>query len=159
MIIRWYRVSAPGEACEDLYDSIPPAKVEYGYEYLDNGVERTGLLIGQPTDLRGVINVILRFIGQPTLTDEEYEQLVDDGLTLSTPAADVYQMLYDLLNDRAVAASTLEQLEHYFLAKGVILSEPAEREAGKDHILIGGAIEDFSTIEDDKSNVLIGGEL
>jgi hypothetical protein len=141
----------------DRYDALDPEDVRFETEYLSAGVERTGELIGVPTDARSVTNAILRFIGQETLTDAEWATL---DITTATPAADVYEELAGLLDARGATDATLERLRLYFEAKGVVIGSEPEREAGSTHIIIGSDLDDTTpSTQEGPSNVFLGGEL
>lgn len=139
----------------DFFTELAAADVRFDLDYIAAGIERTGELVSLATDLRGVLNQILRFIGCESLTDDEFESL---DLTLASPATDVYEALYAILDARGVSEATLDKLGYYFQAKGVEIAAEPEREAGTPHILVGATL-DATPVADGKSNIFVGGEL
>lgn len=84
--------------------------------------------------MRITLNAILAFIGQASLSDDEFgaltiEDTLDDNLT--------YLDLVDVLESRESVSTALDRLRFYFLAKGATLSSIDEANS---NILMGGGL-------------------
>lgn len=107
-------------------------------EYSILGVSKTGTFnpaAYYPTD-RAFYNTILRVIGAPTLTDDEFDALTISGKAFSE---EIYLGLLAVLDARETVSSERDKLTYYFKARGV---DVAQTSAGKSNILIGASLED-----------------
>jgi|1185.fasta_scaffold1800725_2 hypothetical protein len=73
--------------------------------------------------MRDYLDGILAFIGQESLTDEEFESITlentDDKIA-------VYESLLGVLESRGASDVSIARLQHYFLASGVpVVSAPS----------------------------------
>lgn len=85
--------------------------------------------------LRGYLNSILAFIGAESLTDEEFESLPED--LEQTDDLAVYQALLGVLEARENVSSSIDRLNHYFLAMGTAVGEP---ETAVSNIFVGSSL-------------------
>jgi hypothetical protein len=138
----------------DRFDTLPVEKVLYAEEYLANAVTYTGTLIAPPTDLRGTVNQILRFTGEPSVTDEEFEDL---DITLESTTDELYAALVILLESRDAVSTSVIRLEAYFKAKGITLT--IDPPVTSSRIIMGSVLEDETLVEDENSNIFLGGDL
>lgn len=125
--------------------------------------EFTGTLVipGAPSTVRGALNLILKFVGAESLTDEEYDALPDDLKNAQVgdllPVLDVYTALFTLLDSREAVTDVKDRLKYYFFAKGADLQVP-QVESQTSNILLGGSLEK-APADDGKSNIFVGGKL
>lgn len=141
----------------DLWEAVGSAQLLFGITKLQDGTSVSGTLEGSspPSTVREISNAILKFIGEPTLTDDEYGDLT---LTLSSTPTETYVAMAALLDSRESVSNSKDRLKHYFQAKGVPLDADPEISGTDSEILIGARLDDL--IEDDeaaKSNIFIGG--
>jgi hypothetical protein len=84
--------------------------------------------------LRDYLNVILTFIGAPTLTDEEFDSLT---ITVGSMNKETYEALLEVLKARESVSTYQDRLFHFFSAKGIEVSAP---DKGKSNIYVGGVL-------------------
>lgn len=89
--------------------------------------------------IRAAVNAILTFIGLATLSDEEYDWLVDQGITGSSTPAEVYAAMVEMLDARDATSAQKDRLRSYFLAKNADIGEAPE--TGDSNVFIGSVLE------------------
>ena len=84
--------------------------------------------------MRDFFNGILSFIGQASLTTEEFESCTS---TLPLYDQGSYDDLAGVLSSREAVSTALERLTAYYTAKGV---EVAEETGGRSNIFVGAVL-------------------
>jgi hypothetical protein len=88
--------------------------------------------------IRVTLNKALTFIGQATLTDEEFTtlDLDDDASDL-----DQYNGLKSVINERGGTPAVFRRLASYYKAKGLTFSDDDEAPPAKTNVYMGSALE------------------
>jgi hypothetical protein len=144
----------------DLWTAFLPAQVAAGEQALQDGNAVVGTFVGAqvPSTAREVANAILKFLGAPSLTDDEWTSMsIDES---STPQA-LYEALDAVLASRGALSSIRDRLKFYFAAKGVGVFPVAE-DQDEPHldIYMGSDLSEApDTPPTGESNLFLGGEL
>lgn len=73
--------------------------------------------------MRDFLNTILLFIGSESLTDDEFDSIVETDQVYSN---EVYLALHDILINRESVSSQTDKLYYFFKAKGTDLSQATD---------------------------------
>ncbi len=152
MLIFWSPTGSSGTAPSCDYPV--PSTVLHDTVYAYGALVGT---YGAAQTLRDLLDKILNFVGETSLTDVEYD---DIGITEESTVTETYLALLAVLNTRGAISATVDRLAYYFRAKGFEVSQPApEPEEPESKVLIGDELDKTFTVEPGKSNIFIGGEL
>ncbi len=117
----------------DLWQAIDAADLAFGVTTVQDGADITGeAVLFSALTFREKLNTVMAFIGDTSLTDDEY-----DALTITVFALDnvTYQAMLAVLDVRESVSSIKARLAFYFKAKGVSIDESAD--LGKSNIFLG----------------------
>jgi hypothetical protein len=87
--------------------------------------------------VRAFLNAILAFIGATALTDEEFDSIELDEADYTV---DAYAELLTILQAREAVSTTRDRLAHYFLARGVEVTEDHATADESSSIFVGGVL-------------------
>ena len=87
--------------------------------------------------MRDWLNAILSFIGATSLTDEEYEGIDTDLLTVQTYDQASYDALANVLEVREAVSTQQDRLVSFYAAKGVNVTA---NDTGKSNIYLGDVL-------------------
>lgn len=147
-----------GTAAKPTYSSlVPEEKVDYGYPYTHEDTDYVGKLrsFGGFGNLRQFLNFLLGEIGAASLTEDEWQSIVDGGL--ENPDFEynnaTYTALATVLIERG-SGTDVDKIRYYFLAKGAELTPLSDDGTG---ILLGGQVDSGESDPSAQSNMLLGG--